>query len=371
MSFSISEFARVNRVVLIWTAFFALLYLMRAMFGLIFITFIMCFISHSLSRLLYRITKQRRKFLVITLYLIFLGMVVCFILFAYHQILLEARTFSTELPDTLKKFHGYLDDFSKTNPLFAPYIDQVKEGLQAEVIFSQSLRPGWKVLEHMWKYISWFFVAMIFSFLIMMDLPNLIQKMRRLRDTKIRVIYDETFSNIVRFAQVVGENFRAQIFISAINTVLTFSGLYFIGTGMIALLSIVVFCCGLIPVLGVLVSSVPICLVALNNGGLVMVSKALLLIVCIHFIEAYILNPRIVSSVMKINPVITLIILYIAHSIMGMWGMLLGVPISVYFFRQIKNGRSSGSSGGSPSASLPPPAAMDSFPPEPAAGKEA
>jgi predicted PurR-regulated permease PerM len=77
-------------------------------------------------------------------------------------------------------------------------------------------------------------------------------------------------------------------------------------------------------------------LVALNVGALPMVLKTLLLIVFIHSVEAYILNPRIVSSVMKINPVITLMILYIAHSLMGIWGMLLGVPISVYFFRQIK-----------------------------------
>jgi predicted PurR-regulated permease PerM len=38
---------------------------------------------------------------------------------------------------------------------------------------------------------------------------------------------------------------------------------------------------------------------------------------------------------MHINPVMTLIILYIAHSVIGMWGMLLGVPIAVYIYRKI------------------------------------
>ena len=59
------------------------------------------------------------------------------------------------------------------------------------------------------------------------------------------------------------------------------------------------------------------------------------MIVLIHLLEAYVLNPRIVSSVMHINPVMTLIILYIAHSFLGLWGMLLGVPIAVYFYRKI------------------------------------
>jgi predicted PurR-regulated permease PerM len=83
-------------------------------------------------------------------------------------------------------------------------------------------------------------------------------------------------------------------------------------------------------------SSVPIALVAINVGGLRMGVEVLGLIVFIHALEAYVLNPRIVSAVMKLNPVITLMILYIAHSIMGVWGMLLGVPISVFFSSQIK-----------------------------------
>jgi predicted PurR-regulated permease PerM len=111
-----------------------------------------------------------------------------------------------------------------------------------------------------------------------------------------------------------------------------------IGTGTIGLLSVVVFLFGLIPVLGVLISSIPIFIVAINVGGFQMVWAVLVLIVIIHLLEAYVLNPKIVSAVMRINPVITLMILYIAHSIMGVWGMFLGVPISVYFFRQVING---------------------------------
>ena len=93
--------------------------------------------------------------------------------------------------------------------------------------------------------------------------------------------------------------------------------------------------CGLIPVLGMWLSSVPIILMAINSGGVQLGLWALLMIIVIHMLEAYVLNPPIVSSVMHINPVMTLIILYIAHSVIGMWGMLLGVPIAVYIYRKI------------------------------------
>ena len=79
----------------------------------------------------------------------------------------------------------------------------------------------------------------------------------------------------------------------------------------------------------------PIVLMAVNTGGIELGLWALAMIIVIHMLEAYVLNPRIVSSVMHINPVMTLIILYIAHSLIGMWGMLLGVPTAVYIYRKI------------------------------------
>ena len=123
--------------------------------------------------------------------------------------------------------------------------------------------------------------------------------------------------------------------ISAVNTVLTAIGLKFLGVEQTVLLCTLVFFCGLIPVLGVFISSVPIVLMSVNAGGVDLGLWAGVMIIIIHLIEAYVLNPRIVSAVMNLNQVMTLIILYIAHSLIGMWGMLLGVPISVYIYRQL------------------------------------
>jgi predicted PurR-regulated permease PerM len=38
---------------------------------------------------------------------------------------------------------------------------------------------------------------------------------------------------------------------------------------------------------------------------------------------------------LKINPLLTLIILYVGHSLFGLWGVLLGVPVAVYVYRYI------------------------------------
>ncbi|MDR3154399.1 MAG: AI-2E family transporter [Deltaproteobacteria bacterium] len=342
MSFNIFDFARVNKVFLIWTAFAALIYLLRDLFGLVFITFVLSFVIHSVSRFFTHVLKvKRRRVVVCGIYLFLLGAIAAFLIMGFPKILAEAKEFTLQLPLSIDKVEQNIDSFIANNPAFGPFLERVREGITLDSLVSRGWTWGRSVIGQGWHYVSWFFIAIIFSFLIVFDLPSLIQKFRTLRYTRAHSIYDETVSSVIQFAKVVGENFKAQIYISAINTAFTFAGLTAIGTGMTALLSVVVFACGLIPVMGVFISSVPVMLVAINTGGLHMLVYALLLIVVIHAIEAYILNPRIVSSVLHINPVITLMILYIAHSIMGIWGMFLGVPISVYIYAQltaVKNG---------------------------------
>jgi len=333
--FSISEFIRVNRFYFIWTAFLGMLYLFRSLFGLVFMTFIMCFIFAGIAHKLRRRFHWNRRAIVFCIYLLFLIGNVVFLVYVPSELLSETISFTEQLPKSIHSLRSWVNTTFENNEMAAPIIAQVEAAISPEktVIKAWSVARG--ILERGLHYIGWFYLAMLFSFLILLDLPELSLGIRRLRYTKLAETYKETADSILLFAKVVGENFRAQLFISAINTTLTAIGLYVLGVKAVALLCAIVFICGLIPVLGMLISSVPIVLMAVNSGGIYLGLWALLMIIGIHLLEAYVLNPRIVSSVMHINPVMTLIILYIAHSLLGMWGMLLGVPIAVYFYRKI------------------------------------
>ena len=335
MTFNISEFIRVNRVYFIWAVFMGLLYLFRDMFGLVFITFIMCFIVSGIMHRLRRKYRFNRRVVVVVSYLLFLMGVGAFLIYIPPKLLAETINFTEQLPQSMTSVRNWLNSNLSQNELIAPLLPQLKETVLPESM----LVSAWNILRGMLEkglhYIGWFFLAMMFSFLIMFDLPELSRGVRRLRFTRLAESYRETADSIILFAKVVGENFRAQLLISAINTMLTAICLHFMGVKAIALLCTIVFMCGLIPVLGMWISSVPIMLMAVNTGGMELGLWALVMIVCIHLLEAYVLNPRIISSFMHINPVMTLIILYIAHSLIGMWGMLLGVPIAVYIYRKI------------------------------------
>jgi predicted PurR-regulated permease PerM len=48
-----------------------------------------------------------------------------------------------------------------------------------------------------------------------------------------------------------------------------------------------------------------------------------------------VLNPIIYGKHLKLNPVFTLIILYVGYHAFGLWGMLLGVPVARYFIHHV------------------------------------
>ena len=94
-----------------------------------------------------------------------------------------------------------------------------------------------------------------------------------------------------------------------------------LGIPLVAMLSVIVFVCSFVPVLGVFISTTPIVLVALNAGGPGLSLSAIALVIVIYAIEAYVLNPLIYGRHLKLNPVLTLIILYVGYHAFGLWGM--------------------------------------------------
>jgi len=96
-----------------------------------------------------------------------------------------------------------------------------------------------------------------------------------------------------------------------------------------------VFVCSFIPVLGVVLSSVPISVMAIvqPDGTVLMAVYIILAVLVIHFIETSILNPKILGDMLHLHPVLVLAVLAIGEHFAGVWGLLLGVPVAVYIIR--------------------------------------
>jgi predicted PurR-regulated permease PerM len=126
------------------------------------------------------------------------------------------------------------------------------------------------------------------------------------------------------FARVM----RAQIAISAINTALTAVFLIFGGYPAAGLLVVFVFLCGLLPIVGNLVSNTLIVVVGFTISPRTGV-YALVFLIVIHKLE-YFLNSKLVG--MRINSPIwlTLIGLLVGERLMGIPGMILAPAILHY-----------------------------------------
>jgi predicted PurR-regulated permease PerM len=193
--------------------------------------------------------------------------------------------------------------------------------------------PG--MIRALWAGSATILLALLFSFLISLDLLRLGEEVRNLRNSRLRDFYEETALPVVRFGYTVGRSIQAQAMIAVVNTVLTFIGLSLLGVPSLTVLSLIVFLCSFIPVLGVFISTIPILLVAINSEGLNLAGLAVLMVIAVHAIEAYVLNPMIYGKHLKINSVLVLIILFIGHHAFGVWGMLLGVPVAHYFLHDV------------------------------------
>ncbi|MDR2455238.1 MAG: AI-2E family transporter, partial [Deltaproteobacteria bacterium] len=101
MSFNILEFSKVNRGILIWAVFIALIYIFRRIFAPIFITFVLCFITHGITSRLHRLFKQRRRFLVVCIYVVLVAFLLGLLVLGLPKIISEARAFTETLPKTL------------------------------------------------------------------------------------------------------------------------------------------------------------------------------------------------------------------------------------------------------------------------------
>jgi predicted PurR-regulated permease PerM len=128
------------------------------------------------------------------------------------------------------------------------------------------------------------------------------------------------------FATVIG----AQITISLINTALTAIFLLVVRMPHAPLLIVVTFLCGLVPIVGNLISNTIIVFVALTVS-LKLAISALVFLIVIHKLE-YLLNSKIIGDRIR-NPVwLTLIALILGERLMGIPGLILA-PVVLNYLR--------------------------------------
>jgi predicted PurR-regulated permease PerM len=348
---------------MVWGVLFAVIYLLRSFFLLLFLTFVFSYIqARSVNRLETLIKNRVVRVALVALFL--LGVLTATGVFLVPKVKTQTEVFVSQFGAYLSRVDQELFKLEKKYPLLGEILPEIlsndpgaadaaeKRGLKnspSASLLQQFLglgeaASGLQNVNQMLDTLgniggkiasaaSAFLLSLLFSFLIVLDLTKLGASVRELESTKLWFIYHSVADDIREFSQVLGKALEAQLIIAIINSFLTALGISLLGLGQhVAFLSVIVFFCSFFPVIGVFISSIPICLIALQSDGLQTMFLGVLLIAIIHLIEGYILNPRIYGSYMRINSVIILIILTIGGKLFSFWGLILGVPVCTYIF---------------------------------------
>ncbi len=134
-----------------------------------------------------------------------------------------------------------------------------------------------------------------------------------------------------KFINTFGVVIEAQIFIAVVNTLITTVTLIFMKMPNIPGLALMVFILSLIPVAGAIISVIPLSIVAYTVDGFRGIVTILIMILIIHALEAYVLNPKFMSSRTKIPVFFTFVVLLVGERLLGTWGLIIGIPVFTFF----------------------------------------
>ncbi|MEI8215882.1 MAG: AI-2E family transporter [Eubacteriales bacterium] len=174
------------------------------------------------------------------------------------------------------------------------------------------------------------FISLILSLFLLLEKHKIKIFGESLENSRISSIYKHFIFFGTSFVKSFGKVMQVQVIISLVNTILSCIVLVILGFPQIIGLAVMIFALGLIPVMGVVVSFIPLSIIGYNMGGFPEVLIILIMILVVHFVGTYMLYPKLMADKTELPICFIFIVLIIGEHYMGVWGLLIGVPISIF-----------------------------------------
>ncbi|WP_298843940.1 AI-2E family transporter [Clostridium sp.] len=311
--------------ILLFAAIVLFAYLIRSIFNLVLLTFMITYLVNSLQSLLVsqinKIIKVSPMIITIIIY-VFITVTIVLLAVKYIPIAISESLLildKMEYIDFAKNTKGVM---SYLTPIFnqIDIASYAKSGIQSIMLFVTNLGK-WSIN---------FFMALLLSLVFILEKKSILNFVHKFKYSRIAVAYNYFSYFGKNFLNSFGKVIQAQIMIAITNTVLSIIGLTIMGFPQLFALAFMIFILSLVPVAGVFISLIPLCLIAFKIGGLVKVIFVLIMIFIIHAIESYILNPKFMSDTTHLPIFFTFATLIVSEHFMGTWGLLLGIPIVIF-----------------------------------------
>ncbi|MFC7680913.1 AI-2E family transporter [Paenibacillus sp. GCM10028914] len=298
-----------------------LLYSLRHMLNLLLLLFLVTFVMGRLegyvTRKLNRLFPISPLMVNILLYLLLVSSLVFGLLNFVPKIIVQV----VDMFNTITRFinSSQQDEFARVAAAALEKLD-----------FQKYLGNVMEYIKMLGKWLEIILFVLLLSFFYLIQKKKVVEFTEKFRYSKISWAYKEFHYFGQKFVSSFGKVIEVQLLIAVFNTVLTMLGLWILGFPYLFALAIMVFLLSLIPVAGVIISFIPIGIIGYQVGGFTLVLWTILMILIIHALETYFLNPRLYASKTKLPMFYTFIILIFSQHYLGIWGLIIGIPIFMF-----------------------------------------
>jgi len=297
----------------------------RSILDLFLLTFIFTYLLYNLHKFLHtqinRLIPVPRIVVTIIIYAALVTLIILVLLKYIPQLIVQLQA----LIDQITNFNiAHYED--KIDP-------QIIELINTVDISSYIKEAGDYLLKTVTNVGRWslnIFLAIVLSLFYIVGKKELTAFGEKLQKSRVAFLCNYFVYFGKNFLNSFGRVMQMQIIIASVNAVLSFILLLVMQFPMVLGLAFMIFALGLIPVAGVIISLIPLSIIAFKIGGITKVIWVILMIILLHFLESYFLNPKIMATGMKLPTFVTFVILIFGEHFMGVWGLLIGIPL--FFF---------------------------------------
>lgn len=332
MDFIITIFRKpITRKLLTLAAVCLGLYLLRSMINLFLFTFLFTYLMYSAQKFLHRMiervttVKISKVILTLIMYIILIGLIVLGIYRYIPVAIKQIISIINQIMEMVANLRGqvYNDPILDYLTLQLQNLDigSYLEG-RASLLFKLAGNVGELGLNLL--------LSLILSLFFILEKERVVRFVSSMKDSKISGFFNELqyFGN--KLLNSFGKVIQAQILIALCNSVLSIIGLWILGFKQLIGLALMIFLLSMVPVAGVAISLVPLSVIAFRMGGFTQVLYVIVMILAIHAVEAYLLNPKLMSIKTHLPVFVTFIILIVSEQLMGIWGLIIGIPIFIF-----------------------------------------
>lgn len=292
-----------------------------------------------------KIVKKLGSALIVILVL---SAIVLVIYFGASRLITEVRGLVRDFPDMYAQLEAGLRQIGNTlSGIFDRLPDGVQNGIDTVAqnldqymgnlvsgISEPTVMAAGNIARRVPSYLLYFLVTVISAYFFIVEREEVLGWLKKVSPQAVQKRMKLVMDNL-RYA--VGGYFKAQLKIMGVIFLILLAGLGFLGTGYFVLVAMLIAILDFLPFFGTGTALIPWAVYKFFMGDYKM-TAALVIIYVITLVVHQLLQPKMVGDSVGLNPLVTLLLLYIGYRMGGILWMILAVPIGMVLINMCQAG---------------------------------